>query len=91
MLHAGADVFFALEAVVHDRVALHLRMRDLDGNGGAGVEIGGLEDGGHAAGRDDALDAEVVELVAGMDVEVSEHWNGFPAGVAVINADSVRE
>ena len=66
MVHQLADFFLAAETIEESRVALHFGMGDLDGNRPAVVEIGGAEDGGHAAAGSEAIDAVVIELVAGV-------------------------
>ena len=71
MVELGADFLFALEALVENRVALHLGMRNLDGNLAAGEKVGGAEDGGHAAAGHQGVDAVVIELVPGME---GCHW-----------------
>ena len=67
--HAGmveflSNVLFAMEALEENGVALHFGVGDLDGDRAAGQEVSAAEDGGHAASRDDAFDAVMVELVA---------------------------
>ena len=62
-----ADLLLALEALEEDGVALHLGVGNLDGHGLSGAQVGALEDRGHAAAGDQAVDLEVVELFASVD------------------------
>ena len=66
MIHQLADLFLAAETIEQSGIALDFGMRNFDGNGAAVVEIGGAEDGGHAAAGSQAIDAVVIELVAGV-------------------------
>ena len=67
MIELGADLLLALEALEENRIALHLGMRNLDGDLAAGAKVGGAEDGGHAAAGHQGFDAVVIELVPGME------------------------
>ena len=67
MIQGLADLFLALKAIKQDRIALHLGMRNLDGDLPAVAQIGAAKDGGHAAAGDKALNAVVIELIAGME------------------------
>ena len=67
MIEGLADFLFAVEAVEEDRIAFHFRVGNFDGDGAAVAEVGGAENGGHAAAGDDAVDAVVIELFAGVD------------------------
>ena len=69
--HAGMiellpDFAFALKAIVEHRIGLHFRMWDFDRDLAAIAQIGGAKDRGHAAAGDQAFNAVMVELVAGM-------------------------
>jgi hypothetical protein len=64
MVHQLADFFLAAKSIEQGGVALDFRMRDLDGNSPAAVEIGGSEDGGHAAAGNEGFDPIVIQLVA---------------------------
>ena len=67
MIEFFADFFFALEPVEEDRVGFHFLVRNLDGDGPFVAQIGAAENGCHAASGDQAVDAVVIELVAGME------------------------
>jgi Fe-S-cluster-containing dehydrogenase component/anaerobic selenocysteine-containing dehydrogenase len=74
--HAGVIQLFAnfllpMEAVEESRVALHLGMRDLDGDRATGAQIRTAKDRGHAAACGDAFNAVVIELIARMEWS---HW-----------------
>jgi hypothetical protein len=60
MVHELADFFLAAETIKQSGVALDFGMWDLDGNQPAIVEIGALEDGGHAAAGSEGFDPVVV-------------------------------
>ncbi len=62
-----ADFALAMKTVEKHRVGFHLRMRDLDGDLASVAQIGGSKDGGHAAAGDQAFNAVMIELVAGME------------------------
>ena len=62
-----ADLGFARETVEKNGVGFHLRMRNLDGDLAAIAHVGGPEDGGHPAARDESLNAVMIELIAGME------------------------
>ena len=67
MVEFLADFLFALEAVEENRVGFHFRVRDFDGDGLPVAHVGGRENGGHAAAGDKAVDAVVIELIAGVE------------------------
>ena len=67
MIERLADLLFALEAIEEDGIAFHFGVGDFDGDGAAGAKVGGAKDGGHAAAGDDAVDAVMIELIAGVD------------------------
>src|ERR1700674_5774362 len=66
MIELLADFFFPSEAVKEKRVGLHFRMWNLDRDGLAGAQVRAAENGRHPAPGDNAFDAVVIELVAGM-------------------------
>jgi hypothetical protein len=66
-----ANLLLAMEAVEENRVALHLGMRNLDGNRVPGAQIRTAKDGGHAAACSDAFNVVVIESVARMEWS---HW-----------------
>ena len=65
MIQPFADFDLALETVEKDRVRLHIRMGDLDGDRAAVAHVGGAIDGGHSTPRNQFLDMIVAELAAG--------------------------
>ncbi len=67
MVHHLADFFFAAKAVEESGIAFNFGMRNLDGDGAAGIEIGGAEDRRHAAAGSQSFDAVVIELIAGVE------------------------
>src|SRR5947207_902906 len=67
VVHGLADFLLTMKALEEDRVALHLRMRDLDGNRTARAHVRGAKDRGHAAARRHAFDAVMIELIARME------------------------
>ncbi len=67
MIELLADFFFALEPVEKDRVSFHFWMRDLDGDGPAVAQVRPAKNGRHAASGDQAIDAVMIELIAGME------------------------
>jgi hypothetical protein len=58
------DLLLAPEALGEDDVALVLQVRDLERDGLAGARVGGLEDGGHPAPRQEVRELVLVEPVA---------------------------
>jgi hypothetical protein len=64
MIELLSNLFFALETLKEDGIALHLRMRNLNGDGLARAEIRALEDGSHTAPGNQAFNPEMVELFA---------------------------
>ena len=62
-----ADFLFAMETVEEYRVGFHFRMRNLDGDGSAVAQVRAAKNRRHAAAGDQAFDAVVIELVAGME------------------------
>ena len=71
VIQLRADLLLPMEAVEENRVALHLRMRNLDGNRATGAQICTAKDRGHAAAGGDAFNAVVIELIARMEWS---HW-----------------
>src|SRR5207245_4606831 len=67
VVHGLADFLLTMKALEEDRVALHLGMRDLDGNRAAGAQVDAAKDRGHTAARRNAFDAVMIELIAGME------------------------
>jgi len=65
MIEFAADFGLAMEAVEEKWVALQFRMGNLEGYDASVAQVGGAEDGGHAAARDEAIDAVMIELLAG--------------------------
>ena len=66
MVELLTDLQLALKTVVENRIAFHLGMRDLDGDLLSGAQVGAAKNGGHAAAGGHAVDAVVIELIAGM-------------------------
>ena len=64
MIELAPDFVFAAKALEEDNVAFHFGMRYFDRDRLAIANIGRAEDGGHAAARNHAFDAVVVELIA---------------------------
>ncbi len=89
VVEAGADVGFALEALVGGGVALDAGVGHLDGDLCAGDEVGGAEDGGHAAGGDEAVEPVVVELVAGLDGGGRSGHLEQPVGASAVEAHAL--
>ena len=70
MIERLADFLFALEARKEGRIAFEPHERHFHGDGLARFRIGRLEDRGHAAAADDAVDLEaVVQHIADFDLE----------------------
>jgi hypothetical protein len=67
MVQLFADLLFALEAVVKERIGFDFRMGNFDGYSTLVFEVGGLVDGGHSAPGDEIFQAVMVEFVAGME------------------------
>ena len=66
-----ANFLLAIKAVEENRVALHLGMRNLDGDRATGAQIRAAKDRGHAAACSDAFNLVVIELIARMEWS---HW-----------------
>ncbi len=66
MIEFLADLLLPLKAVEEQRVRFHLRMRNFDGDGAVVIDIGRAVDRGHAAARDQTVDAVVIEQITGM-------------------------
>jgi hypothetical protein len=62
-----ADFFFALEPIEQNRVGIHFRMRNFDRDGAAIANIRAAKNGGHAASGDQAIDAVMIEQIAGLE------------------------
>ena len=81
MIEHLADLFLAAEAVEKHRVALHFRMRNLDGHRAARARIRAAEYGCHAAVRNQTVDAVMVELApawtGNMLARAACHGRGF--------------
>ena len=67
MIELLADLLFALEAVEKERIASISGWGILMATDAVVAQVGGAEDGGHAAAGNEAFDAVVVELIAGME------------------------
>src|SRR5205823_8442955 len=67
LVHSLADFLLTMKALEEDRVALHLGMRDLDGNRAAGAQVRASKDRGHTAARRNAFDAVMIELITRME------------------------
>src|SRR5579884_423675 len=67
MIQLFANFRLALKAFIENRIALHFRVRNLDGNQAARAQVGSAKDGGHAAAGCNAFNAVMVKLVAWME------------------------
>jgi hypothetical protein len=67
MIELLADLFFALEAIVEERIGLDFRMGNFDGYRPAVFEVGGPVDGSHPASSHEIFQAVMIELGAGME------------------------
>src|SRR6266481_5924070 len=67
MVQLLADLLFAMKPVKQNRVALHFRMRDLDGDLPPCSQICAAENRRHATAGRDGLDTIMVELIARME------------------------
>ncbi len=76
MIELFADIFFPFEPVEEDRVGFHFRMRNLDRDRPAVAHVRAAENRCHAASGDQAIDAVMIELIAGMEFT---HWEGRSA------------
>jgi hypothetical protein len=65
MVEFAADIGFAMEAVEEKGIALEFRVRNLEGDDAPVAQIRGPKNSGHAASGNQAVDAVVVELIAG--------------------------
>ena len=81
MIEFAADFGLAMEAIEEKRIALQFGMGNLEGHHASVAQVGGAEDGGHAAARDQAVDAVMIELVAG--TQGGDH-RGLPACVCLM-------
>ncbi len=76
MVQLPADFLFALEAFGEDLIAFDLRVRKLDDDLAARLDIGGAVYRGYVTAGDDAINAVVIELVAGINLKSS--FAGLP-------------
>jgi hypothetical protein len=68
MLELFADRDFPLEATVEDGVAFELRMRNFDGHELASSQVRGAVDRRHTGAHDKRFDAEMLELLACLEL-----------------------
>jgi hypothetical protein len=71
MIQPFADIDLASEAIEKDRVGLHIRMGNLDGDLAAVAHVSGAKDRGHSTARNQLVDPIVCELNAG-----PQDWHG---------------
>jgi hypothetical protein len=74
MIELFADVLFAVEAIEQNRVGFHFRVREFDCNRAAVTFVGAAVNRGHAAAGDQALDAVMIEKIAGMEFAHGMGW-----------------
>ena len=84
-----ADFFFPVKAVEENRVSFHFRMRNFDRNGPAVAQVRTAKNGGHAASGGQAIDAVVIECVAGMESTHCEEQASRHAIVGQIRVSTV--
>ncbi len=68
VIEMAADFGGALEALGEDEIGIHVRVRNLQRDGFVVAQIGGAIHGIDIARRDDAIDAVVIQLFAGLNL-----------------------